>query len=1172
MTTQNKDTRFLRAALRYAELGFRVFPLKPESKEPLVKDWPNQATNDRKIIQEWWSKYPNANIAILTGYYEHGFFCVLDFDPRNGGGWYSNADESVLPPTCVVITGSDGRHYYYLTDEPIPTKKLKEGVDLKGVGGYVVAPVSIHPNGNDYKWMEGRALGRFELARLPDWAFFEAIGGDDRKGHWRLNPPIPLGSRHNYVVSLAGVLWNAGLTIEQIVTIIRKVVELFETLEDYDVETEIKNLSRDLPKWQKKPQDINAVLAHLPAPVADIVEEIIDKTSPKSTKTKKEIGDKNGNKHEEKSSAFRNKRFDAVVKALLEEDWVLWGNNPHLLLRGRLIGVDYVYGFLYDKLGMGKIPKDDINAAITIVKYKKKPQEFDGLVLTDKLVYGVAEGIVGLWGHYMEEVYCYPVNSNSVLVWPLSNAPKGVYVKEGSSGLPIIPEQEFRKGEELLDTLLSYMSRSGHRLITNPLDVLCMLAPTFFGLGHAGFIFFGPASAGKSTFARAMALLESGKLWKSPIGNNPRDHIVVLAEKNKTTYFDEVGIVSRDLQDILKSKITEALFELRDLFSNSGTSTYKLSGSVIISTIGIKGDLKADFLDRFMYITFTNDRGSLGAELDEYAQNNNMKARAGLIHLFKLAYEEETPKSVPVSVRFLEWYRWGYRFAKVLGREQEFENTVKYSKLDSMRNSVFGFLVDFFKQGKVEEGKPYKIADIYVDVHGVNADTSSAIRRLYGYLTSNTEALNTINTIANAAGYEVRLEKQVLDKQKGKKVLVLIFNKKQEKPTEEVLKEIEQDYNKMKHGLTHVYERLNKKLGLQTDQKENNTTQENPENQTKQELPPPSEVKSDAKTAGADKRDDTGDDDDNPEDTPPPDGGGSDDGGNDNSGGGGSAPSDEYCEYEEEEIEEQYTDPMDNVDYKAQQGQAAVNEDPPASAIIYEGEKISIDDVKRYVKLILTDFLEDPPNKKDQAIQKLTEYIDIVNKKLREEDLHTAMQYIQSQINTIKMIALLNGKKIDFAEPYIPPSPKEVPVRAQPAPAPAPPAPPPPKPPAPPITNHHSLESAPAPAPPAPPKPPPTPPPIQNQIPPPAPPAPPPEPPPKPASPRLNYQTDDDFLGFMYAQMKNIRRNGGGDNEVAAYLLGLREEVAEYLRQKGLNHALFILEATLKSFFVARRM
>lgn len=178
---------------------------------------------------------------------------------------------------------------------------------------------------------------------------------------------------------------------------------------------------------------------------------------------------------------------------------------------------------------------------------------------------------------------------------------------------------------------------------------------------------------------------------------------------------------------------------------------------------------------------------------------------------------------------------------------------------------------------------------------------------------------------------------------------------------------------------------------------------------------------------------------------------------------------------------------------------------------------------------------------------------------MKDEDLHEAVKYIQSNINTIKMIALLNGKKIDFAEPQLPPSPKELPpqrvvaahahtqeaVRAQPVPAPAPPAPP-PKPPAPP-------------------------PPIQNQVPPPAPPAPPPEPPPETARPRLNYQTDDDFLGFMYAQMKVIRRNGGKDDEVAAFLLGLREEVGEYLRQKGLNHALFILEATLRSFFIGRK-
>jgi len=248
MTTREPEAFFLRAALRYAEIGFRVFPVKPKGKEPLIKYWPSQATTDRKIIQEWWSKYPNANIAILTGYYEHGYFCVLDFDPRNGGGWCEDADEAVLPPTCRVATGGGGRHYYYRTNEPIPTKKLKGGLDLKGEGGYVIAPPSIHPKGTNYQWFVGEEPWTVPMADLPDWAFFEAVGGDEAKGLWKMQPPIPKGARHNYLVSLAGVLWNADIEIEEIEKIIREVVKLFQTTEDFDTEREIAALARDLHK------------------------------------------------------------------------------------------------------------------------------------------------------------------------------------------------------------------------------------------------------------------------------------------------------------------------------------------------------------------------------------------------------------------------------------------------------------------------------------------------------------------------------------------------------------------------------------------------------------------------------------------------------------------------------------------------------------------------------------------------------------------------------------------------------------------------------------------------------------------------------------------------------------------------------------------------------------
>ena len=138
-----KGNEFLEAALVYGpKLGLRVFPLVPGKKIPLIPNWQNEATTDEAKIREWWTKWPNANIGIVTGEYRDGYFCVLDFDPRNGGDWWDEVGEDVLPPTWVVHTPSGGRHFYYRTPELLRCAKLLPGVDLKAKGGYVVAPPS----------------------------------------------------------------------------------------------------------------------------------------------------------------------------------------------------------------------------------------------------------------------------------------------------------------------------------------------------------------------------------------------------------------------------------------------------------------------------------------------------------------------------------------------------------------------------------------------------------------------------------------------------------------------------------------------------------------------------------------------------------------------------------------------------------------------------------------------------------------------------------------------------------------------------------------------------------------------------------------------------------------------------------------------------------------------
>ena len=130
-----KGNDFLAYALWYAKLGFRVIPLReyssrePErAKEPQIADWPNKATTDEATIRGWWRKWPKANIGIATGRYDGGYFCVLDFDPRNGGDWYNDAPKGSIPDTWVVHTGGGGRHFYYKTPYPLR-------------GGWMAAPL-----------------------------------------------------------------------------------------------------------------------------------------------------------------------------------------------------------------------------------------------------------------------------------------------------------------------------------------------------------------------------------------------------------------------------------------------------------------------------------------------------------------------------------------------------------------------------------------------------------------------------------------------------------------------------------------------------------------------------------------------------------------------------------------------------------------------------------------------------------------------------------------------------------------------------------------------------------------------------------------------------------------------------------------------------------------------
>ena len=141
----------LQDALSYAKAGFPVFPLGVGAKEPAIslRDGGRgmlDATTDLNQVQAWWGTNPDWNIGIRP---PEGVI-VLDVDPRNGGDVESLGE---IPPTLCTHTGTGGWHLYYRYVGKHRGKMHRHpGIDIKGHTGYVVAPPSIHPNGNRYEW------------------------------------------------------------------------------------------------------------------------------------------------------------------------------------------------------------------------------------------------------------------------------------------------------------------------------------------------------------------------------------------------------------------------------------------------------------------------------------------------------------------------------------------------------------------------------------------------------------------------------------------------------------------------------------------------------------------------------------------------------------------------------------------------------------------------------------------------------------------------------------------------------------------------------------------------------------------------------------------------------------------------------------------------------------
>jgi Bifunctional DNA primase/polymerase, N-terminal len=184
------------AAIRYQAQGYSVLPLAGGGKKPhRMLPWDGQgrdgvyhASPHPEQVMEWWKQDKTANVGVATGRVSQ--LVVIDLDvkagqdgPREFSRFLSTQMPGVLLGCPWVNTPSGGRHIWLRTPpgQLVPERPgILPGVDIKGDGGFVVAPPSMllvpapdrpgEPKGGQaavpYTWAAGCPC---TVPEMPSW-------------------------------------------------------------------------------------------------------------------------------------------------------------------------------------------------------------------------------------------------------------------------------------------------------------------------------------------------------------------------------------------------------------------------------------------------------------------------------------------------------------------------------------------------------------------------------------------------------------------------------------------------------------------------------------------------------------------------------------------------------------------------------------------------------------------------------------------------------------------------------------------------------------------------------------------------------------------------------------------------------------------------------------------
>lgn len=214
---------FAKYAKEYWQLGFNVIPVAKGTKHMPAIQFREYETRHQTEdeINKWIEQFPEYNIAIMTGKISN--LAVIDLD----GETAVTATKGILKPTWIVET-QRGFHYYYRPPKGVVIRNATNvlpGVDIRGEGGFVIAPGSIHASGKEYTWYfrEGEIVDAFPVSLINGKVNknLEAIKKEMTDWIDIAKQGVESGKRNDVCARLSGYYIGKGYAITDVIDLMQ---------------------------------------------------------------------------------------------------------------------------------------------------------------------------------------------------------------------------------------------------------------------------------------------------------------------------------------------------------------------------------------------------------------------------------------------------------------------------------------------------------------------------------------------------------------------------------------------------------------------------------------------------------------------------------------------------------------------------------------------------------------------------------------------------------------------------------------------------------------------------------------------------------------------------------------------------------------------------------------